>query len=547
MQIVMMVLALLLAVIISSFVARLSPFKLPLPLVQIVLGAALSQLSGFDVVLDPDVFFLLFIPPLLFLDGWRIPKDAFFHELRPILTLAMGLVIFTVVGMGPFIDWLIPAMPLAVAYALAAILSPTDPVAVSAIASATPIPPRLMHILEGEALLNDASGLVCFRFAVAAALTGSFSLAKTSVSFAAVAAGGLLIGLAVSCGIGLANRWLVRRAGEEPGIQILISLLVPFSAYLAAERFHVSGVLAAATAGITMHYIDLRGHQLGTTRMQRHVVWNTVQLALNGSIFVLLGLQLPRILNSVALVSSQAAICSPWHLLVYVVSISLAMTTIRFVWVWMSLWLRFFRAPSDEKLSLCSLLRVTSITAFAGVRGAVTLAGIMTLPLLMPDGGPFPARDLAILLAMGVILLSLLMGSLALPLLAIGSDPLMIGSTLGRDEEALARAATAEAAIRRLEQMRNESTQAKWDPESVTRLIDLYRHRRQNHQGSAVDVQHATQAADEGRRLRLEALRAEREELDRLRISHQINDSLHRRLVHDVDLMEAAIARQIQT
>lgn len=197
MTIVTMVLVLVAAVVASAFAARLLPLKIPLPLLQIALGALLAGGFGYEVGFDPQLFLLLFIPPLLFLDGWRIPKGAFFHDWRPILALAIGLVVFTVVGLGSLIHWMIPAVPLAVAFALAAILSPTDPVAVSAMTANAPIPSRLMHILEGEALLNDASGLVCFSFAVTAALTGTFSLADASLSFVLVAGGGVLAGVEI--------------------------------------------------------------------------------------------------------------------------------------------------------------------------------------------------------------------------------------------------------------------------------------------------------------------------------------------------------------
>ena len=182
MHTVTIILILVLSVVLCGFIARSRWVKLPLPLIQIAGGTGLA-LFGVQVPLDPDIFFLLFIPPLLFLDGWRIPKGAFFSDARSILMLAIGLVLFTVLGMGFFIDWLIPSVPLAVAFALGAILSPTDPVAVSAIAAGNPIPPRLMHILEGESLLNDASGLVCFTFAVGAMMTGGFSIGAASLSF----------------------------------------------------------------------------------------------------------------------------------------------------------------------------------------------------------------------------------------------------------------------------------------------------------------------------------------------------------------------------
>ena len=211
------VLAMLVAVVASGYLVRVLPFSLPLPLVQIALGAVIAGVFNRGHALEPEVFFLLFLPPLLFLDGWRIPKQGLFRDKGAILELAFGLVVFTVIGAGFLIHWLIPVMPLAVCFALAAIVSPTDPVAVGAIASKAPIPKRLMHILEGESLLNDASGLVCFRFAVAAVMTGTFSLATASLTFVWVAVAGLAVGVAVTLGVSTFQRWLWRRFGEEPG------------------------------------------------------------------------------------------------------------------------------------------------------------------------------------------------------------------------------------------------------------------------------------------------------------------------------------------
>lgn len=543
MQTITMVLVMLLAVVVSAFVTRLLPVRLPLPLVQIAIGALLSSATDFDVILDPHIFFLLFIPPLLYLDGWRIPKGAFFRDLGPIVMLAFGLVVFTVLGMGLLIGWLIPAMPLAVAFALAAILSPTDPVAVSAIASGSPIPPRLMHILEGESLLNDASGLVCFRFAVAAALTGSFSATAASLDFLRVAGGGILVGVIVAWGIALANRLLLRRAGEEPGIQILISLLAPFAAYLAAEEVAVSGILAAAAAGISSHYADLNGRASATTRIQRHVVWDTVQLALNGIIFVLLGEQLPRIVHSAPLILSQAGLTHLWQLAGYALLITLALIALRFLWVWASLRLTLFRRQAWPHRSM--LLRIPLLTAFAGVRGAITLAGILTLPLTLSDGSDFPARDLAIALAMGVILTSLLLATVAVPLCAKGIQ--FLPQPAQARKEPLARSAIAQAALSRLEQLHQTPDSpagkiAQEHPEAVTQVINLYRRRLIYGESDEETDRQAEATAQAERGLRLEALRAERDALYRLRISHQIDDTLHRKLMREIDLIESALS-----
>lgn len=544
MHVVIMVLLFLLAVVVSGFVVRLLPLKVPLPLLQIAIGAGLSWI-GFDVAFDPHLFLLLFIPPLLFLDGWRIPKGAFFRDWKPILALAIGLVVFTVLGMGWFIEWLVPAMPLAVAFALAAILSPTDPVAVAAMTHDSPLPPRLMHILEGESLLNDATGLVCFSFAVTAALTGTFSLADASASFVLVAGGGVVVGVAVTWVIGRANRLLVRRGGEDPGIQILVSLLIPFAAYLAAEHIHVSGILAAVVAGIAMHYGELSGRPLASTRMQRNAVWDTVQTALNGIIFVLLGEQLPRMLRALPeAASSSGSGNDAWHLLGYVVVITVMLGALRFAWVWVAVRLTVFRATWQGKDATMPHTRLLAIIATAGVRGAITLAGVLTLPLLMPDGSLFPAREVAILIAMGVILLSLVIASIGLPLLTRGLTA-SLPEPDRKDTEANARVAASEAAIRRIEKAVTEPLADQRDvdvrSEAAVHLLDVYRRHLDYGDLSGESAEDMRRLDEAERRLRLVALDAEREELYRLRRAFAIDDVVHQKLVGEIDLMEASL------
>jgi CPA1 family monovalent cation:H+ antiporter len=536
-------LILVLTVVLSGFAARLRWVRIPLPLIQIAAGTALASFFHMKLPLDPDVFFLVFIPPLLFLDGWRIPKGAFFSDAGPILLLAIGLVLFTVLGMGYFIDWLIPAVPLAVAFALSAILSPTDPVAVSAIAGGNPMPPRLMHILEGESLLNDASGLVCFSFAVGAAMTGHFSVGAASLSFLREAGGGILVGIGVSWGVGLINRWLVSKVGEEPGLQILISLLIPFAAYLGAEQIHGSGILAAAAAGIFMHYADLVGRPLAATRVQRHAVWDMVQLLLNGLIFVLLGAQLPATIATLPAAAAEVGVGSAWKLPMYVAAITIGLTFLRFCWVGVSMKVTLFKKGYDGEHRRPSM-RLLLVASFAGVRGALTLAGILTLPMLLPDGSRFPTRDLVIFLAMGVILFSLILASIALPLLTKG----LVFAPPGRaaSEESIARRAAADAAIRQLEQ--SCSALPAKDPanqfrvEAANRLIDSYRSRLAYGDKGEEEAEQSNRLAAFERSMRLEAIRAERDELYRRRLSGELDDTIHLRLLRELDLIEEALA-----
>jgi CPA1 family monovalent cation:H+ antiporter len=471
------VLVMLLAVIASGYVARLSPLPVPLPLLQIAFGVAIATTTNFRTEFDPEIFFLLFLPPLLFLDGWRIPKQGLFKDGATILELAFGLVIFTVIGVGFFIHWLIPSVPLAVAFALAAVVSPTDPIAVSAIAARTPIPKRVMHILEGESLLNDASGLVCLRFAIAAALTGSFSLLDASLTFLQLALGGVAIGAGVTWAITRVKRWLSRTLGEESGSQILISLVIPFAAYLLAEQFHCSGILAAVAAGVTMSYAEISGGAQAETRVSRSAVWDTIQFALNGIIFVLLGEQLPDVVESASETVRSTGHEELWWLAVYAFAITSALGALRFVWVWVSLRMTILRRRRAGETGPPQVLRLVAVISVAGVRGAITLAGALIIPLTLTDGTQFPARDLAILLAASVIISSLVGASVFLPLLLKGLR--LPSEEVADAAEAAARDAAAEAAILAIERTQHDLAAGRADPEiyaeAAARMMSLYR------------------------------------------------------------------------
>ncbi len=544
MEVITLVLFLLLAVVLSGAIARISPVPVPLPLVQILLGAFIASVADFGVQLDPGVFFLLFIPPLLFLDGWRIPKQGLFRDKGIILELAFGLVIFTVIGLGYFIHWMAPAMPLAVAFALAAIVSPTDPIAVSAIANRVPIPKRLLHILEGESLLNDASGLVCMRFAVAAALTGTFSLVSAAGTFVWLVVAGVLCGVAVTWGTTWAKNWFSRRFGEETGSQILVSLLIPFAAYLLAEEVHASGILAAVAAGVTMSYTEQTGQALPITRVRRVAVWDLVQFSANGVIFVLLGEQLPEIAQRAATVVYETGHQHWIWLAIYVLVINLALAVLRFVWVWVSLRFTLYMAARRGSPRVAPSWKLILVTSLAGVRGAITLAGVLTLPLMMPDGTPFPARDLAIFLAAGVIIASLLAASFGLPILLRGLQ-LMPDSEHDETDDPV-RAAAAEAAILAIEQTVHDLGAGRSDADVYTevgaRLMEVYRQRVDGRAHTAQEAEAARRMDDIEHTLRLAALKAERDEYYRAVRSNEISDEIARKLVREIDLQETRFA-----
>jgi CPA1 family monovalent cation:H+ antiporter len=538
-QTVSIVLILLVAVVVSGAVARMLPWAVPTPLVQIALGALIGLVAGLRVELDPELFLLLFLPPLLFLDGWRIPKDELLKDISTVVELALGLVLLTVIGVGFFIDWLIPAMPLAVCFALAAVVSPTDPIAVSAIAARVPIPKRMMHILEGESLLNDASGLVCLRFAIAAALTGSFSVGAASLSFLWLAVGGLAIGVAVTIAVTRAKAWISRRFGEDSGSQVLISLLIPFAAYILAEHLHCSGILAAVAAGVTMTFAEISRQALPATRMRRNSVWDTIQFALNGIIFVLLGEQLPGILAAARETVKITGHASPWWLAGYVLAIMAALGALRFAWVWVSFRLTLFRARGAIPYRRPDW-RLVAAMSFAGVRGAITLAGVLTIPLTLTDGTAFPARNLAIFLAAGVIISSLVFASIGLPLLLRGLT--MPAEPSHQADEDRARVAAAQAAIEAIENAQHRLGEGRADVDVFAaigaRIMDLYRERIDSRAAAGGFQGQMLIHAQVERDLRLAGLRAERDAIFRMARERTIGSAVAQKLIRELDLLE---------
>ncbi|MGA3679460.1 Na+/H+ antiporter [Pseudomonas graminis] len=542
MQTAYTVLILLTLVGVSRLLARLIP--LPLPLVQIAAGALLAWPTlGLHVALDPELFLFLFLPPLLFSDGWRMPKRDLWRYRGAILTLAVGLVIFTVIGAGYFIHWLLPSIPLPVAFALAAVLSPTDAVAVSAIAQDR-LPAPIMRMLQGEALMNDATGLVTFKFALAAAITGVFSLTDASLNFVLVACGGLAVGVALSWVVGRLRSWMITRGWDDPATHVVFMLLLPFAAYVLAERLELSGILSAVAAGMMQSWVDLLPRQT-TTRLLNRSVWTLLEFAFNGLIFLLLGLQLPDIITAVTHHEATLWPTLLWRCLDVLV-IFVVLAVLRFIWV-QSVWrlmiqIRRWRGRGDGTLDLST--RSSLLLTVGGVRGAVTLAGTLSVPMLISAGVDFPERDLLIFIAAGVILLSLVSASIGLPVLLRGqvSEPDMRMKREVRD----AWKRTAQAAIQTLE---NEAIPAATDSpdaaqavlamEVKARIMSEYRQRLDIFNDTAEAQALAFQMDQLEKRMRLNALRAQRLKLYDLHRHHQIGDDVLRMVLAELDLNEA--------
>jgi CPA1 family monovalent cation:H+ antiporter len=532
---------------------------IPLPLIQIALGALIAwPQDGLHIDFDPELFLLLFIPPLLFADGWRIPKREFFALARPILLLALGLVLFTVVGLGYLIHWLIPGIPLTVAFALAAVVSPTDAVAVSAITRKLGMPEKIMHILEGESLLNDASGLVALKFAVTTTLTGAFSWSEVVREFTWMAAGGLGVGALIGWGFSYARGTITRRLGDVAATQmVLLLVLLPFAAYIVGEKIGVSGILSAVAAGIATNFGDLERSSYISERLQTAGVWSMVEAAFNGAVFLLLGLQLPSIIGEpMAQAGNQG-----WILAAYVIAISLGLLLLRWIWLTLGVHGSLMRAHRLGKLTERPSPLLTLAATLAGIRGAVTLAGALSVPMLLENGQLFPARGMLIFLATGTILFTLALGSIGLPMVLRRMPPIEESPTVREERRARERACIA--AMARLT-LTEEDLQNR-DPEWIAMRQEVNGHVAQEYRsriqllddgsGIAFGVEAQREAPEVVRQrrqryvmeieTRLQCLHAERDFYYLERHSHHINDESLRSLVSELDMQEIALRKRL--
>ena len=544
MEIFFTILIMTLVVSLSGVATRMLPFQIPLPLMQIGIGAILAWPTfGLHVDFNPELFLVLFIPPLLFADGWKTPTREFLDHGREIIGLALALVLVTVIGIGFLIYWLVPGIPLIPAFALAAVLSPTDAVALSGIVGEGRIPKKIMGILQGEALMNDASGLVALKFAVAVAMgTMVFTVGGATLEFAKVAIGGLLAGIAVSWLYGRSLRLLSRWGGDEPATQIVLLFLLPFASYLIAEHIGVSGILAAVAAGMTITRSGVMRSAPLAMRLRANSVWAMLEFVFNGMVFLMLGLQLPGIMET----SLSAAEADPnvemWMLFTDVLLIYGALIGVRFLWLWVMkrFSVRFLKKKPMEFGTWTT--RELLISSFAGVRGAITLAGVLSIPLLLPSGEPFPARYELVFLAAGVILLSLFVGVIMLPFLL--KDVEVTDHGKARKEERMAKSVTADVAIVAIEKMEqrlaadvNENIDNQLLKEVSSRVIGNLRRRADGRN----DVENSELEESLERRFRLTALRSERAELYHLRATQQISNETLQKMLHDLDLLEALL------
>jgi Na+/H+ antiporter len=514
------VLILLVAATVLALVAR--RIGIPYPILLVLGGLGLGFVPGLPPIeLEPEIVFLLFLPPILFGAGYFTSLRAFKRNFRAITLLSVGLVIFTTAAVAVAAVALVPGMGAAAAFALGAIVAPPDAVAATTVFQRLGVPRRVVTILEGESLVNDATALVAYRFAIIAASTGTFSIANAGLTFIAVAAGGIAFGLLM----GLIIAWALRRV-DDPVFSVVLTLLAPVATYLPAETFHLSGVLATVAAGIWVGRNAPR-EMSSSVRVAGTAAWQVLLFLINGTVFILIGAQLRSVLEGLGQYT-------PGQLIGLAVAICAVVIVVRILWVFPGTYVPRALSAAIRVREPYPPPRNVFILSWAGMRGVVSLAAALALPLTLTNGAPFPFRDLIIFLTFAVILATLVGQGLTLPFfirrLGVVAD---VGEA---HEEAHARMATAEAAVERIEELARE-----WP--GHLELIDALR-AQYNHQASHIDPRHddalneSEQELLEHRQIRGAVVEAEREALLQMRERGAVTDEVFRRVERDLDLEE---------
>ena len=518
---------LFLVLLVAGLATVAQRFKTPYPIVLFIGGVVLSLLPDLPrIALNPDVVFLVVLPPLLYIGGFNTSWRDFHHNLASILMLAFGLVGFTVLGIALGTGWLIPSFDYRLGAVLGAVVSTTDAIAAGAIAKRLGLPRRIVDILEGESLVNDASGLLALQFTVALVVAGQ----RPTVGVALLELLWLISG---GLSIGLLAAWIIHRASlhiTDAPVEITLSLATPYFAYLAAEGIHASGVLSAVVCGL---YLGRKNSEVLSinARLDSSAVWKTLEFALNGIVFILMGLQLPLVLSGIHDLS-------PWQLTWYGATFAILVVALRIIWVFpgatIAYWIRrYLLHQQDSKPSR----RQVFIVAWTGMRGVLALAAAISLPTVLQNGSPFPQRNVIIFLTFCVIFATLVLQGLTLPVV-IRKLGLSAGGE-GAIEEQQARLLIANTVLAYLENLAREAKS-----EHAPIYEDMTRHYRARATllatgGERTKQKREVAVARYERNLTQELRALERSTAVSLRNEDKINDELLRRIERELDLIEA--------
>lgn len=528
-------LALLALLIAASLAAR--RFTLGEPLVFVLTGLAVSFIPGLPSTdLDPELVMDIFLPLLVYATAVEVPWREFRANLRPIGFLGVGLVIFTTLGIAAFAHAIVPGLEWPAAFVLGALISPPDEVAAASVLQRLPIPQRLTVILKGEGLVNDVTSLTIFRFGVAAAVSGSFSVSHASFFFVAALVGGTLYGYAVG--------WValrVRRFLDDPRLEVTVSLMTPFVAYLVPEHFGSTGVLAVAVAGLVINAHS--PHMISAeTRLHTIPIWSMIDFMMNGVLFLLLGLQVKAVVSSVSHGSLGSAVAAS-------AAMAAAIVVLRFVWVYVTMHSRWLWRSTDGAPGEAPKRGHVFLLSWTGMRGAISLAAALAIPLTLPDGSAFPARDLIIFATFAVILATLVLQGGSLPYLIRRLGIEREGAEERADRvkrEFEGRIEVVDAGIARLEEL----AAAGEIPEEVS-----MRHRHQlQHARRTLRRQLAGQAdaaseeiAERELFANNEVVKAQRAKLLELLGAGKIDDEIVRRIERDLDERELRLQGREET
>jgi Na+/H+ antiporter len=518
----------LMLLFVAVFAALARRLSTPYPIVMVIGGLLLSFVPGIPgVALDPDIVFFLILPPLLYGAAWATSWREFFYNLTSILLLAIGLVTFTVISVAACAQWMLPGLDWRTGFVLGSVVAPTDAIAATTIARRLGLNRRIVDILEGESLVNDATALVALSFGVALVVHGitpTFSEGFLRLGYLAA------IGIAVGLGIGFLVDALERRIEDAP-IEITISILVPYAAYLGAEELHGSGVLAVVAAGLFLSRRSV-GFFSPAVRMQATAVWDSLIFILNGLVFVIIGLQLPYVF-------AQIQQYSMGDLFLYGASFSALIVVLRLIWVYPGAWVSYYiRTRFLKQDETPPSPRAIFIIGWTGMRGVIALAAALSLPVTIAEGRPFPHRDLIVFLTFCVILVTLVVQGLSLP--PIIRLLRLSGGAARDDEEHEARRKMVESALEFLERAGGKDR---------LEFADVYEDLTQHHRTRLATLlgegndEHGTAAEHEERyrELTRELLGIERQTAIRLRDENKISDDVLRKLLHELDLAESRL------
>jgi CPA1 family monovalent cation:H+ antiporter len=516
-------------IMLLCFVVALSVFARRLQIVFPVLLTLAGLIIGFipglpQVVLEPSIVLLVFLPPILYSAAWYTNWREFKRNMEPITVLALGLVIATCVAIAYTAHALLPGFTLAMGFLLGAIISPPDAVAATAVLKQVSVPKKVVTILEGESLVNDASALIAFQFALVAITTGHFSLMEATGKFVWVVSGGIAMGLLV----GYAAYYVHKYFQLEPALETMLTFVTAYGAYLAAEKFHLNGVLAVVTAGLFMGSKQSRLHS-PVMRMQAVAVWDFVMAFLNSLIFILIGLQLPHIIKHIDTDDLP-------HLILYGTIISVVATVLRFGYIFLA---DFISGRIRKRLRVpvvFSSLKHTTVLAFTAMRGVVSLAAAFSIPLLLDDGTAFPQRDMLLFITFFVVLFTLVLQGVLLPWLV--KTLKFNQDNTEHNHQYLIKQLLSETAYQKV----NDIIIAEKLNAEIAHKIRDWHHHKLLHNINATDVNTAEEKMI-AHKLQLASITARRQKLHQLNDKGEIDVELFHSLENELDLEETRIKR----